>query len=85
LVDKIYWKVWYCFEQHDIDIPNSTLITHHDLSRHQKDNVITKHHFRLNIFFVTMNKQLEELNDMFSKQTMKLYLSNALIPKYTYK
>ena len=32
-----------------------------------------------------MNKQLEELNDMFSKQTMKLYLSNALIPKYTYK
>ena len=45
-----------------------------------------EHHFRVNIFLVTVDKQLQELNDRFSKQTMKLLtLSNALVPNDAYK
>jgi len=79
--------VFFC-EQHDIDIPdfNSTYVARHGHSRHQKDHVTMEHHFRVNIFLVTMGKQLQELNDRFSEQTMELLtLSNALVPKDAYK
>jgi len=89
MVSKIYWKVWYCFcEQRDIDILdfNSTYIARHDRFRHKKDHVTVEHHFRVNIFFVTLDKQLQKLNDRFSEQTMELLtLSNALVPKNAYK
>ena len=79
--------VFFC-EQHDIDIPNfnSTYVARHGHSRHQKGHVTMEHHFRVNIFLVTVDKQLQELNDRFSEQTMELLtLSNALVPKDAYK
>jgi len=79
--------VFFC-EQHDIDIPdfNSTYVASHGYSRHQKDHVTMEHHFRVNIFLVRVDKQLQELNDKFSEQTMELLtLSNALVPKDAYK
>ena len=79
--------VIFC-EQHDIDIPNfnSTYVARHGRSRHQKDHVTMEHHFRMNIFLVTVDKQLQELNDKFSEQTMELLtLSYALVPKDAYK
>jgi len=40
----------------------------------------------VNIFLVTVDKHLQELNDKFSEQTMEiLTLSNALVPKDAYK
>jgi len=76
--------VFFC-EQHDIDIPdfNSTYVARHGCSRHQKDHVTSlEHHFRVNIFLVTVDKRLQELNDRFNEQTMELLtISNALVPK----
>jgi len=65
--------VFFC-EQHDIDIPNfnSTYVARHSRFRHQKDHVTMEHHFRVNIFLVTVDKQLQELNDKFTEQKMKL-------------
>jgi len=92
LIQKLREDVWknllkgvvfFC-EQHDIDIPdfNSTYVARHGHSRHQKDHVTMEHHFRVNIFLVTVDKQLQELNDRFNEQTMELLtLSNALVPK----
>jgi len=80
--------VVFFYEQHDIDIPdfNSTYVARHDRSRYQKDHVTMEHHFRVNIFLVTVDKQLQELKDRFSEQTMELLtLSNALVPKDAYK
>ena len=79
--------VFFC-EQHDIDIPdfNSTYVARHGRSRHQKDHFTMEHHFRVNIFLIIVDKQLQELNDRFNEQTMEiLTLSNALVPKDAYK
>jgi len=64
------------FREHDIDIPyfNSTYVVHHDHSQHKKDHVIVlivEHYFRVNIFFITVDKHLLKLNDRFSEQTME--------------
>jgi len=52
--------VFFC-EQHDIDIPdfNSTYVARHGHSRYKKDQVTKEHHFRVNIFLVTVDKQLQ--------------------------
>ena len=52
--------IFFC-EQHDIDIPdfNSTYVARHGHSRYKKDQVTMEHHFRVNIFLVTVDKQLQ--------------------------
>lgn len=75
-------------EQHDIDIPDfsATYIARHGRSRHQKDPITIEHHFRVNIFLITVDKQMQELNDRFSGRTMELLtLSSTLVPKDTYR
>lgn len=41
--------------------------------------------FRVDIFFVTVDKQLQKLNDQFSEQIMKLLTQSNLISKNDYK
>ena len=75
-------------EQHDILVPDFTAsyIARQGRSRHQKDQITVEHHFRVEIFFVTIDKQLQKLNSRFNDQAMDLLsLSSALIPKDNYK
>ena len=57
-------------------------------SRHQvkKSSTIVEHHFRINIFIVAIDFQLQELKSRFNAQVVELLiLSSALSPKNAYK
>lgn len=50
------------------------------------DHIIVDQHFRVNIFGVTIDKQLQESNNRFYEHTMKLFsLNNSLISQNFYK
>ncbi|XP_029148336.1 uncharacterized protein [Arachis hypogaea] len=75
-------------EQHDILIPDLTAsyVARQGRSRHQKDHITVEHYFRVEIFLVTIDKQLQELNSRFNDQAMDLLsLSSTLKPKDAYK
>ncbi|XP_029149696.1 uncharacterized protein [Arachis hypogaea] len=75
-------------EQHDILIPDLTAsyVARQGRSRHQKYNITVEHYFRVEIFVVTINKQLQELNSRFNDQAMDLLSpSSTLTPKNAYK
>ncbi|XP_025682376.1 uncharacterized protein [Arachis hypogaea] len=75
-------------EQHDILIPDLTAsyVARQGRSRHQKDHITVEHYFRVEIFLVTIDKQLQELNSRFNDQAMNLLsLSSTLMPKDAYK
>ncbi|XP_029149740.1 uncharacterized protein [Arachis hypogaea] len=75
-------------EQHDILIPDLTAsyVARQGRSRHQKDHITVEHYFRVEIFLVTIDKQLQELNSRFNDQAMDLLsLSSTLMPKDAYK
>ncbi|CAI8591215.1 unnamed protein product [Vicia faba] len=55
-------------------------------SRLDENQVTIEHYFRVEIFFTTIDKQLQELNNKFSEQAIDLLtLSCALSPKDNYK
>ncbi|XLU30292.1 hypothetical protein S245_066358, partial [Arachis hypogaea] len=75
-------------EQHDILISDLTAsyVARQGRSRHQKDHIRVEHYFRVEIFLVTIDKQLQELNNRFNDQAMDLLsLSSTFIPKDAYK
>ena len=48
----------------------------------QQDNITIKHHYRINIFYATIDSQLQELNYQFNENAMDLLrLSSALEPR----
>ena len=45
----------------------------------QQDNITIEHHYRVNIFYATIDSQLQELNYQFNENAMDLLrLSSAL-------
>ncbi|XP_058775476.1 uncharacterized protein LOC131649734 [Vicia villosa] len=79
--------ILFC-EEHDIDSPdcNAVYIERDGRARHQMDHITVGQHFRVNLFCVTIDQQLQELNHRFCEQTMELLsLSNSLVPKDIYK
>ncbi|XP_057745643.1 uncharacterized protein LOC130963557 [Arachis stenosperma] len=75
-------------EQHDILIPDLTAsyVARQGRLRHQKDHITVEHYFRVEIFLVTIDKQLQELNNRFNDQAMDLLsLSSTLMPKDVFK
>ena len=71
-------------EKHEIEILDlndchlATIFRH---SRLEENQVTIEHYFRVEIFYTTVNKQLQELNSKFSEQAMDLLtLSSALSP-----
>ena len=48
-------------------------------SRHQKDHIIVEHYFKVEIFFVTIDKQLQELNCRFNDQAMELLILSSTL------
>ncbi|TYH66328.1 hypothetical protein ES332_D06G115000v1 [Gossypium tomentosum] len=55
-------------------------------SRNKKDDVIVEHHYRVDIFFATIDTQLQELKSRFNKNIVKLLtLITALDPNEFFK
>ena len=55
-------------------------------SQHQKDHTTMEHYLRVEIFVVTIAKEVQELNSRFNDQAMELLiLSSTLDPKNPYK
>ena len=70
-------------EKHCIDIQDmkACYVGRQGRVRNQQDNITIEHHYRVNIFYATIDSQLQELNYMFNEDAMELLrLSLALEP-----
>ncbi|XP_024626549.1 uncharacterized protein [Medicago truncatula] len=87
--DKLFANVVSFCEKHDIEIPD--LNDCHSTTRFgrsclEENQVTIEHYFRVEFFFTTIDKQLQELSSRFSEQAMDLLtLSCALSPEDGYK
>ncbi|XP_042388004.1 zinc finger MYM-type protein 1-like [Zingiber officinale] len=67
-----------------IPIPdfNAQYIARRGRARHQQDEITVDHHYRVDIFNVVIDSQLQELNSKFNDNTVELIiLSSALDPR----
>ena len=81
--DSLLTTVISFCEKHCIDVldMNACYVGRQGRARNQQDNVTIEHHYRVNIFYATLDSQLEELNHQFNEDTMELLrLSSALEP-----
>jgi hypothetical protein len=72
---KLFVDVRNFYVRHDIDIPDLDdfhSATRFGRSRLEKNHVTIEHYFRVEIYFPTIGKQLEELNSIFREQAMDL-------------
>ncbi|XP_058758551.1 uncharacterized protein LOC131631797 [Vicia villosa] len=87
--DILFTKVRSFCEKHGIEIHDLNDVhstTRFGCSRLEENQVTIQHYFKVEMFFTTIDKQLQELNDRFSEQAMDLLiLSCALSPKDGYK
>ena len=61
---------------------NARYVERRGRARNQQDNVTIEHHYRVNIFYATIDSQLQELNYQFNENAMELLrLSLALEPR----
>ena len=96
LIQKLRYDGWddllknvilFC-EKHEINYPDydAVYIEREGRARHQMDHITVGQHFRVNLFCVTIDQQLQELNHRFCLESMELLiLSNSLVPKDIYK
>ena len=71
-------------EKHCIDIldMNARYVERRGRACNQQDNITIEHHYRVNIFYATIDSQLQELNYQFNENAMELLrLSSALEPR----
>lgn len=76
------------FCQHHIDISNfgAPCTTRRSQGQGQPEKFTFQNIYRVEIFFVTVDKQLQELNHKFSEEAIEfLTLSSSLVPKNSYK
>ncbi|XP_028056768.1 uncharacterized protein LOC114260775 [Camellia sinensis] len=75
------------YGKYDIDIPDMSARYTSDRGRacHQRDHITIEHHFRVDIFTIICDSQLQELNNRFKEDVMELLiLSSALDPRDDY-
>ncbi|XP_030936530.1 uncharacterized protein LOC115961743 [Quercus lobata] len=75
-------------EKHRIDVldMNARYVARRGRARNQPNNVTNEHHYRVNIFYATIDSQLQELNYRFNEDAMELLrLSSALEPREALK
>ncbi|XP_050258831.1 uncharacterized protein LOC126703802 [Quercus robur] len=60
-------------EEHCIDVldMNAYYVSRRGRARNQQDNVTIEHHYRVNIFYATIDSQLQELNYRFNEDAME--------------
>ncbi|PWA59026.1 hypothetical protein CTI12_AA395020 [Artemisia annua] len=49
------------------------------VSRHKKDDVTVEHHYRVDVFIVAINSQLQELNNRFNESVSELLLLSVTL------
>ncbi|XP_023895638.1 uncharacterized protein LOC112007517 [Quercus suber] len=82
--DNLLTTVKSFCEVRDIDVPdmNARYVERGGLARYQQDDFTIEHHYRVDIFYATIDSILQELNHRFSKHAVELLnLSLALDPK----
>ena len=73
----------YCIDVLDM---NARYVERRGRARNQQDNITIKHHYRVNIFYATIDSQLQELNYRFNEDALELLrLSSALEPQEALK
>ncbi|KAK9726075.1 hypothetical protein RND81_05G188400 [Saponaria officinalis] len=75
-------------QKHDILVPemDAIYIGRKGRARRQQDQNTVEHHFRVNVFYVTIDKQLQELNSRFNDKALRLLtLTSVLAPYNGYK
>ena len=75
-------------EKHCIDIQDmkACYVGRQGRVRNQQDNITTEHHYRVNIFYVVIDSQLQELYHRFNEDAIELLrFSSALEPRETLK
>uniref|UniRef100_A0A7N2LSC1 Uncharacterized protein n=1 Tax=Quercus lobata TaxID=97700 RepID=A0A7N2LSC1_QUELO len=73
---------------HCIDVldMNARYVARRGRARNQQDNLTNEHNYQVNIFYATIDSQLQELNYRFTEDAMKLLrLSSALEPREVLK
>ncbi|WJX54128.1 hypothetical protein P8452_40048 [Trifolium repens] len=87
--DKLLKTVTSFCEKNEIEVPQITApyVARPRRRPHQNEDQITiEQYYREQVFFIAIDKQIQELNSRFSDQAMDLLtLSSALVPKDTYK
>ncbi|XP_042426323.1 zinc finger MYM-type protein 1-like [Zingiber officinale] len=82
--DDLLVKVKSFCELRNIDIPdfNAPYINKRGRGRAHQDNFTIEHHYRIDLFYASIDSQLQEINGRFSDDAMELLtLSNALNPQ----
>ncbi|XP_042410354.1 uncharacterized protein LOC121999783 [Zingiber officinale] len=82
--DDLLVKVKSFCELRNIGIPdfNAPYINKRGRGRAHQDNFTIEHHYRIDLFYASIDSQLQEINGRFSDDTMELLtLSNALNPQ----
>ena len=75
-------------EARNIDVPyiNARYVARRGRARHQQDEFTIEHHYRIEVFYATIDSQLQELNHRFSEHVVELLiLSSALDPRNAYE
>ena len=71
-------------EARNIDAPNMSAryIARRGRARHQQDDYTIEHHYQVDISYVAIDSQLQELNGRFSEHAMELLIfSSTLCPQ----
>ncbi|GJX34344.1 zinc finger MYM-type protein 1-like protein [Tanacetum coccineum] len=82
LIDQV---VCFC-DKYNIPVPDMNA-TYRDIiqSRNKKDDVTVEHHYRVDVFIVAIDSQLQELNNRFNESVSELLrLSVTLDPKKSF-
>ncbi|XP_008235741.1 PREDICTED: uncharacterized protein LOC103334540 [Prunus mume] len=82
--DSLLTKVNSFCEARNIDIldMNARYVARRGRARHQQDDFTIKHYYMIDIFYATIDSQLQELNSRFSDQTTELLImGSALDPR----
>ncbi|XP_062003225.1 uncharacterized protein LOC133720770 [Rosa rugosa] len=79
--DTLFAKVNSFCEARNIDIPdmNARYVGRGGRARHQQDDWTVQHYYQVDIFYATIDSQLQELNNRFNEHAVELLiLSSAL-------
>jgi hypothetical protein len=84
--DRLLEEVVSFCKKFEIDIPDLSARYVQRRGRHQRDHITMEHHYHFDIFNVTIDFQLQELDNRFSEGAMELLtLSSTLDPNDVYK
>ncbi|XP_074314531.1 uncharacterized protein LOC141649749 [Silene latifolia] len=75
-------------QKHDILVPqmNALYIARRGRARRQQDQITVERHFRIDIFYVAIDKQSHELDSRFSERALELLTFTSMLePKDGYK